>query len=333
MDDISEQGAFKAPQQEPDLAPQELDRWRRLTGRIAEISRRYGWSKSECARRADIAIGTLSQYYDGVYNGRYDNVSARVERWLESVEELTEAAARIPQAPGFIDTPTSRELTETLLYAQMMPEMVVVTLGAGMGKTMTATEYCRVRPHAYMVTMRPTTSTVHGMLLELAQALDITERNPAKLDRAIGDKLKRNGRNTLLIVDEAQHLGDNAVNQLRYFLDCYEVGIGLLGNEELYGRFGGSKATPAYAQIHRRIGKRMKRLQPFGGDVEALIDAWAISDEQTRKLARAIGRKPGALSQITKTLQLAGMYAAGEGRDLTAEDVKAAWGNRGGEEA
>lgn len=317
------------PVGKPDLIPAELDQWTYLIGRLATTAQKYGWSKSEVSRRSGVPAGTLWQWYDGSYRGRIANVSARILRWLDGVDELTQAAAAVPVAPGFIHTPTAGQVIDTLLYSQMMPEMVVITLGAGMGKTTACEQFCATRPHAYLVTMRPTTGTVHGMLLELATALEVNERNPARLDRALGDKLRRNGRHTLLIVDEAQNLQDKAVDQLRYFLDMYGVGIALVGNEELYGRFGGSKANPAYAQLHRRIGKRLKRLQPLPGDIEMLVDAWGIEDEAIRKLAMAIGRKPGALSQITKTLQLAGMYAAGEQRDMTAKDVTNALANRG----
>jgi DNA transposition AAA+ family ATPase len=216
----------------------------------------------------------------------------------------------------------------------MMPELVLATLGAGMGKTETVRRYVSERPHAYMVTMRPKTSKVNAMLLEIAQALDVppAERAHSRIDRAIGMKLKRNGRQTLLIVDEAQNLIDKAVDQLRYFLDEYGVGIALIGNEELYGRFGGKEPTPAYAQLHRRFGLRLRRMQPLAGDIDAQIAAWGIEDSEIRKLAQAIGRKPGALGQVTKTLQLAGMYAAGEQRPMAAADVRAALKNRGLEE-
>ncbi len=326
------QDGWAPPRHEPDLPVEALEDWRKLTSRTREVCQRYGWSKSEASRRSAVPAGTFSQWYDGNYAGKIENVSARIKRWLDSVDELSAAAARIPVAPGYVDTPTSRELTENLLYAQMMPEMIVATLGAGMGKTVTANAYRDSHPHAYLVTMRPLTASVHGMLLEFCQALDVQERSPAKLDRALGEKLRRNGRNTLLIVDEAQHLKDQAVNQLRYFLDIYGCGIALLGNEELYGRFGGAKPTPEYAQLHRRIGKRMKRLQPQEGDIEAIVRAWGIEDDGIAALCRAIGRKPGALSQITKTLQLAGMYATGEARKVTLADVKTAWANRSGED-
>lgn len=332
MDDILKENpstAWAPPAGEPEGTSAEVEAWRGLVRRLAETAQRYGWTKSEVSRRSGVPAATLWQWYGGDYKGRIANISARVEKWLDSVAELSQAAASVPIPPAFLSTPTATQLLDTLLYAQMMPEMVVVTLGAGMGKTMTCEHYCESRPHAFMVTMRPTTRTVHGMLQELAQALDVSERNPARLDRALGDKLRRNGRHTLLVVDEAQNLSDEAVNQLRYFLDDYGVGIALVGNEELYGRFGGNKATPAYAQIIGRIGKRLKRLQPLPGDIDMLVDAWEIADEDVCRLARAIGRKPGALRNITKTLQLAGMYAAGEQRSITAADVKAAVANRG----
>ncbi len=64
----------------------------------------------------------------------------------------------------------------------------------------------------------------------------------------------------------------------------------------------------------------------------AFVAAWNIDDSEIIKLARAIGRKPGALGQITESLRLASILAAGAGRALTAADLREAWVNRGGEE-
>lgn len=316
---------------DPVIAPEELDRWHRLRSSLIDTAKRFGWSKSEVSKRSGVPAGTLWQWFDGSYRGVIRNVSDRLARWLDSVAEMTATAARVPVAPGFVMTPTAREMTDALIFAQAMPEIVVITTGAGVGKTHTLREFCRTRAHADLVTMRPTTSSVHGMLLELGLALDVTERNPAKLDRTIGNKLRRNGRHTLLAIDEAQNLTDQAVNQLRYFLDDYGVGIALIGNEELYGRFGGNDLKPAYAQLQSRFGLRFRRMQPLREDVDALLDAWNLDAdvEDIRRLCQAIARKPGALRLVTKTLQLAGMYALGNHRPMTVADVKHALTNRG----
>lgn len=316
---------------DPQIEPEELERWRRLRTTLIETARRFGWSKSEVSKRSGVPAGTLWQWFDGSYRGVIANQSDRIAQWLDSAAELTSAAARLPIAPGFVMTPTSNEIIDALIFAQAMPEIVVVTTGAGMGKTKTIRQFCGSRPHADIVTMRPTTATVHGMLLEIGRALNVSERNPAKLDSTIGAKLQRNGRHTLLVIDEAQNLSDQAVNQLRYFLDIYEVGIALIGNEELYGRFGGNEMKPAYAQLQSRFGLRFRRMQPLPEDVDAIVDAWHLEDDvdAIRRLSHVVAKKPGALRLVTKGLQLAGMYAAGDQRAMTARDFKLALSNRG----
>lgn len=328
---LPETNGWDGPRFEPSLSPELLARWKSGRERAVTIAKRDGLTKAELARRADIPAGTLTPLLDGNYTGNWENQIAKLERWLSAVAEVAERVIELPEAPLFIETPTSRELVDTFLYAQQMPLMALVTLGPGMGKTVTA-EHFRNRPGVHLVTMRPTTARVRPMLQEIGMALDVGERNPARLDRAIGAKLKRNGHKTLLLVDEAQNLSDEAVNQLRWFLDVYRCGIVLLGNEEVYSRYGRSDPREGYGQIHRRIGKRLRRLSPLPADIEAIVDAWGVQDEEARKLLRAIGRKPGALGQISVTMQLALMLAAGDGKPLNVAHVRQAWQNRGGDE-
>lgn len=299
--------------------------------RAEAIASERGWTRAELGRQAGLPSSTLSQVLDGTYQGLYANQIKRLETWLASVDEIRERVVGITDAPGYYETPTARELTDTLLYAQQMPQMAVVTLAAGMGKTTVARAFS-ARPGVYRVTMRPTTSGAHRMLQEIATAIDCAERSVNRLDRAIGMKIRRNGRQTLLIVDEAQYLTDQAVDQLRYFYDEYACGIALLGNEEIYSRFGRGDPREGFGQIHRRIGKRMRRMKPQAGDIEATIDAWEIEDPEARQLLRAVGHKPGTLGQIAQTARLARILAAGDGEPLGIKHVRAAWENRGGEE-
>jgi hypothetical protein len=331
--DQSSPEAWLPPKTEPSdrLEQPDFQKWKLATAAVKTIAERDGLSKSEVARRSDVPMGTFSPWYDGSYTGKMSSVTARMEKWISAIHERVRVAGDV-QAPGFIDTPTAREVLDTLIYAQALPEMVVITLGPGMGKTITAKLFAATRPHAFLVTMRPTTTKVFSMMQELSSSLGVVETHAGRLDRAIGERLKRNGRHTLLIVDEAQNCEDQAVNQLRHYHDEYGCGIALVGNEELYGRFGGNSPKAAYAQIHRRIGKRLKRLTPQQGDIDAIVAAWKLEDKEAIGLARAIGRKPGALGQITKTLTYAHMLAAGQSKPLSAEHVRAAWMNRGGED-
>ncbi len=326
---------WQPPTQEPDISEsragrsaQDLADWRSLTVRVQAIASSNRWNKAEVARRIGMPDGTFSQWYSGSYAGRLDAQNTKVSQWLDSAASAVAIAQQMPQAPAFVMTRTATEIWRTLELAQISPDMVIITLAAGMGKTHTCRHYCATRPHAYRVTMRPQTKTCYAMLVEIARALGVSEPNPARLDSAIGSRLQRNGRQTLLIVDEAQNIEDRAVDQLRFFLDEFGCGIALTGNTSVYGRFKDRNNGPDYAQIKTRTGKRLHRHQPYAEDITAIIDAWGIEDPEQRKLLAGIGRKPGHLRQIDKTLRLAWLQAAGEQRPLHIKHIADAFQNR-----
>jgi DNA transposition AAA+ family ATPase len=329
------QNGWSLPVMQPDISGNrpgrseaDLKLWNILVPKVAQIGDLNGWTKSDVASRIGMPDGTFSQWFSGKYDGRLETQNEKVERWLASVEEMAGMAATVPVSPGFIHTRTAHEITQTLVFAQMMPDLVTITAAAGTGKTCACRQFSVSRPNVFMVTMSPHTKTVHGMLVELATALNITQHNPAKLVRAIGRRLLNNGGGSLLIVDEAQNLVDSAVDQLRHFVDIYSCGVALVGNEEIYSRFARTTDGPSYAQIRRRIGKRVKLAKPRAEDINALLDAWAITDQETRKVLTGIGMKDGALGQIDKTIKLASMTATGAGEPLNAAMIRAAWSNR-----
>lgn len=324
---------FPSPASEPrQLAETALAEWRDLTAKVREIANRCGLSKTMIASRANIPLGTFSPWYDGTYLGNYPNQHAKVRAFLTAQEEAAAAARDALEEPEWVDTPTALKVMTALTYAQQAPAMVLITLGPGMGKTTSAKRFMTTRPHAHRVVMRPSTGSVHSMLREIAEALDVVERDPAKLPKEIGRKIRRNGKRTLLMIDEAQNLGEKAVNELRYFMDEYGCGIALLGNEDVHSRFGGTTPKEGYGQLQRRIGMRIHQLKPTIADVEAFVAAWDIDDADVIRLLKVIGAKPGALGQVTETLKLASILAAGSGRAITAADIRTAWMNRGGEE-
>lgn len=326
-------GEWTTPTSEPShLAAPALADWRELTRTILDIATKCGLTKTQVASRANMPLGTFSPWYDGTYQGNYPNQAAKIRAFILAHEEAQAAARDAVAEPEWVETPTAAKVMMALTYAQQAPAMVLVTLGPGMGKTTAAERFAATRPHAYLVTMRPSTGSIHSMLGEIAEELDVVERNPAKLPKEIGRKLKRNGRRTLLMIDEAQNLTEKAVNELRHFLDKYGCGIALLGNEDVHSRFGGTLPKDGYGQVQRRIGMRVHQLKPKAEDIDTFVAAWGLQDEDVIRLLKVIGNKPGALGQITETIKLASIHASGYGRPISAADVRLAWMNRGGEE-
>jgi len=306
----------------------DVDVWRRLTARVIEVATANSWTKAEVTRRSGMKDGTFSQWFSGTYAGRLEPWNRVVSQWLDAIEDSATMGSTIPHSPPFIKTKVAMEIAETLMWAQMTSDMVMITVGAGMGKTATCRHFQATRPHVYHATVTPHTKTVHGMLVELAAELDVKEHNPAKLTRAIGAKLARIGGGTLLIVDEAQNLTDDAINQLRHFCDVYQCGVALVGNDEIYSRFGKANGGPSYAQLKSRVGKHLKRTAAHTSDLHAYIAAWEIEDADCVKFLTGIGMKGGAMRQIEKTVKLAFMAANGAGQKLTLDHLQHAWRRR-----
>ena len=316
------------PQVAANRSAEDIELWQELTARLMEIGQEYGWNKAEVARRIGMPSGSFGGWYSGnVGEGRLDNNNAKVAKFIEQVEEQAQISAAIPPSPPFFRTKTSDEIMTTLNWAQAAGDFVIVTIGAGMGKTATCTQFRRRRPNVFMTTSSPHTKNVHGMLHDLAAAMGVTEHNPAKYVRAIGERLAQSG-SSLLIIDEAQHLVDDAINQLRHFVDLYKCGVALLGNNEIYDRLKSRSDGPSYAQLKRRIGKRLNREKPYPEDIKAALAAWGVTDPASAKLLTGIAMKGGALGQIDKTMKLATMSALGDGVEVSYNHIRAAWENR-----
>lgn len=317
---------------QPGITDPEIAEWSATRVELRDLAKAQSLSMGEAGRRGGIPGATLSSWYAGKYRGSYANTTGDVRRWLAAYAEQREASLHLLQEPGFVETPTSREVMTTLVYAQALGVMSLVTLGSGMGKTSCIKQTLRTRPHVWNVTMSPVTRKVPALLRALASAVNAPSAHPGQLQTLIGEKLQRNGRQTLLLVDEAQHLDDDAVNQLRYFNDEYGCGIVLLGNEDAYQRWAAGKPKLGYGQLHSRFADRLRVLKPRAEDIAVYVAAWGITDPAVVRLLTTIGHQPGALRQIAMTIKSAGTIAGPEGRPISVGDIRQAWARRSGGE-
>ncbi|KPN64282.1 hypothetical protein SAMN04488527_101285 [Aliiroseovarius crassostreae] len=322
--------AWPVPKGAPDGVEGDLlERWNSATHRVAKYAAENGWSKSEVARRSGVAMGTLSGWYDGTYKGRYDTTTQKMENWLAGVEDAAEAMSALPVDPGFVQTRVARELFETFTYAQALPTMAVATIKSGFGKTCAAEHYAATRPHVFHLELSPSSHSPHTLKIEIGELLGLDTCYGAGLKKAIVEALKRDGFSALLIIDEAQYLNEDGINELRHFHDRSKCGLVLLGNDEKKTPYANASKDKGSAQIARRVGNRLSVMKPYAEDIETFLNAWGIEDPELRKVGTKIAQKPGALGSLIQTLKAASMIANGMGVSLTPEILRAAYERRG----
>lgn len=270
-----------------------------------------------------VSAATLSQWLNGNYQGDNAKIEQRVRSWYDTYQERR-ARAGLPDAPSYFETTTTERIEAGLRYAQLAQDMVVIYGPAGVSKSATCVQYCGIAPGVFMATMTPATTSVLACLRTIAEALGIRDMpaSAAGLQKVIVDKLKAS--NGLLIVDEAQHLSIQALDQVRSVHDATLIGVALVGNEYVYSRMTGGTRAPYLDRLFSRIGKRVSLRAPSDSDIDALIGAWKITDTSCRAQIREIAKRPGALRSVTKVLRLAASLAAANNRTLTSADLQAA---------
>ncbi|KTE24434.1 MULTISPECIES: AAA family ATPase [unclassified Sphingopyxis] len=284
-----------------------------------------GMSWTEIGKRTGIAAGTISQFGSAKgYAGDEKRLAEQVYRYRQQLAAQAAIKVTAPEIPGFFRGPTAQDVETALSWAQR-GRMVVIATGAGMGKTKTIQNYRDSVSNVWVVTIAPSSAGVMTMQQKTLAALGDREANgpPNKLTALIIAKIKDTGG--LLIFDEAQHLSEKAIEEIRAWHDETGVGIVLSGNIKVLTRLEGGNRRDAFAQIFSRVAHRIVRAQPLQGDADALCDAWGVFDDASIRAIREICMKPGALRGATFTLELAHMIAASEGVAVTAGHIRDCW--------
>jgi hypothetical protein len=286
-----------------------------------------GLLQAEIAREADVSSTTLSRWLKGQYAGNEAITEEKLSKWLKSREQRQQQQPLLASPPKWFPSPTASKITHTCRYAQIAGDMAIIYGGAGLGKTTALRRYAEENPSVWVIEMTRSHSKLLGALERIAAAVGLKglAREPAKVQDRIHDRVS--GTNGLLVIDEAQHLDNEALEAIRAIHDATGIGIVLAGNEVLYTRITGGRREMGFAQLFSRIGKRLRLSRPSKEDVASLAEAWGIVDADIRDLMGEIAMKPGALRGLTKALRLASMTGG-----ISAQNLTDAWQNLGGAE-
>ncbi|MGV3980308.1 AAA family ATPase [Citrobacter freundii] len=283
-----------------------------IRGVLRNLVEEKGLTFNKVAKETGLSSGTLSSFMNGKYAGDNDRVEDALQRWVSKQF----AAAEFPEPPRFIETPTVKQIWTAFRYAHLTECIGVICGNPGVGKSEAAREYCRANDNVWMITVTPACASVLECLTELAYEVGMNDapRRKGPLARALRRRL--DGTQGLIIIDEADHLGAEALEELRLLQEATRVGLVLMGNHRVYSNMTGGNRTVEFARLFSRIAKRVAINKTKKADVAAIADAWQIKGEKERQLLQQIAQKPGALRILSHSLRLAAMTAHGAGEEV-----------------
>lgn len=282
-------------------------------------------TQTTAARQIGCSAAAFNQWLQGKYKGDNTKLEAQITVWLGGRDDAATIEGALAAAPDYIPTPTSAKIEAALAYAQYAGDLAVIHGGAGVGKTSTIRHYARQNPQVFTATMTAADKGVVPALEEISEAVGIrdTSSGARRMSKAIIARIR--DTRGLLVVDEAQHLGVDALEQLRAIHDATGIGLALVGNETVYASLTGGRRAETFAQLFSRVGKRTRLGRPSGKDIDAIADAMGIDDKAARKYLREIGVMAGALRGVVKVVRHARMMASSDGADLTLDHLRDAW--------
>lgn len=279
-------------------------------------------------------------------SGSYPNetgkaeIATKLHRWLRTREQAVEMRNQLPMAPAYIQLQGSRQIASLLAYARETGRMVMIAGSPGVSKTSTALQFQADAPRTWYTAVDSSTSGVPTMLLAILESMGVSEikGTPQVLvNRVVKIVVEAKG---LIIIDEAQHLSEKALETLRSIYDRTRklgrpVGVVLLGNEAAWSRVGTTGGKAEFAQVSSRFAQRRYFVQPDAADAAALAQAWAEANREVItareiKFCQEIAAKAGGLRNIEMTMEAAIMAARGAGEALDIEHLQGAFAQLSG---
>lgn len=287
-------------------------------------------TQSALARQVGISATTLSQWLNDRYPGDCDAVARSLAVWLRNRQARAALPARVEV--GWVDTTAWRSVDGALLFAQDAGAIALIYGGAGLGKTTAVRRYAASNPNVWRFTATPATAGLMAVLEGVASALDL--RDIANRPSAHASEIVRrmSGTGGLLVIDEAQHVSLQALEELRSIHDASGIGMALVGNESVYARLTGGSRRADFAQLFSRVALRLRVKEPTHDDTAAILAAWGVEGEKERDWAHRVATLPGGLRGLVHTLRQAAVSASAEQRGIDLSAMQAAWRNLGSEQ-
>lgn len=283
-------------------------------------------SGASIARESGVQQSRFSQFMKGTYKGDNNETARLLAAWLDDYHYSLSA---VTADPDFIETPSTELMWTAMQYAQSNASIAVIYGNPGLGKTMTRDRFVASKGNVWTIRATRSRASVMECLFEIALAVGVQKPTcrAAQLTRDIQEKVRN--KKGLLIIDEADRLGYETLEELRILQEDAKIGLVFIGNHNVYDRLTGeSSREMSFARLFSRISQRVVLEKPRTADIDAVADAWSLKGDE-RDLIRRLAHLPGAFRAVFNTLKLAKTNAAAKREDLNIRHIKEAMKTNG----
>lgn len=214
---------------------------------------------------------------------------------------------RKTENPAFVMTKCATNVMLACAYAQSHGDIALIYGEAGLGKTVALSEYANSHDNVLYIQLNSCEKSPKGVCERVLEAMG---RPVYGVDRKLVNEIV--GRLTshprLLVLDEAQHLNQRALETLRGINDVTHTGLVLCGNPTVYDQMHG-KRQAYFAQLYSRIGIRRRATAPTKQEISSIFTQSPLNDECC-ELLHKLSIADGGLRNAVQVYNLAVVLAA-----------------------
>ena len=295
-------------------------------------------SYAKIAKAINIGSSTLSEFRRGTYTGDVKALTEKVEAFLERHKKKmrridfsvdTEVKKRIFYAAEVIENyVASNVMTQTIDSAKI----AYIYGRAGIGKTHALMEWAKQYKGRALFITAETGITVVGLIKKIARELriDANGNNTESIKQRIKDSVKFT--ETIIVIDEGEHLKPSIIDIVRSLADQTGVGIIIAGTEALKSKI--YSQTKGYEYLYSRAVINMTLRELNIDDVSKIVKKFLkneidlYSEKELQEMISYINLTVrGSARQLANLRSLTGLISTNnvsvDGK-LTLDQIKAA---------
>ena len=290
----------------------DIEKLRRELERFAEQKK---LSYSKMAKAMNIGASTLSEFRNGTYKGDINSLAEKVESFLSRHKKKmrridftaeTDIVQKVNWLMGVIQKFVASNVIEGLTESA---KIGYIYGRPGIGKTHAIQNWLKNYGGRGVLVTAESGITIAGMIKKMAVALKIP---PVGTTQQLKDRIKEEIRftETIIVIDEGEHLDNKVIDNIRSIGDVTGVGIVIVGTNTLKSKVYSQRQ--GYEYLSSRAVANLSLSEPTLDDVEKIVLGFLKNDVELytdKELQERVGylynASRASIRQISTLLTLA----------------------------